>query len=112
MVDVGSGGNDYAAGHHGGGLLFASKSIISTGFSRTVCASSSGPRSHRLGVLVRSLHHLSAYANSPDSPAADRERRTVSFNQRERGGHDSRSGFGRPEDFQQSLLSKDLGVHA
>src|SRR5260370_41348899 len=105
MVAVGSGGHHHAAAHHGAGLLFASKSIISTGFSRTVCASSSGPRSLRLGVLVRSIHLRLAYANSSYSPAVVRDRRTFSFKQRKHGGHQSRRRFGMKEMLQMSLNS-------
>src|SRR6266478_6070310 len=112
MVAVGSGGHHHAAAYHGAGLLPASESIITTGFSRAVRTPASGQRSSRPGVLIRSLHDLSAYANSPDSQAAHRKRRAVSPDQRERSGHDRGGGFGRPQDFQQSLVSKNTGVLA
>src|SRR6266702_1928264 len=102
MVVVGSGGDHHAVTHSCLGFISAPQLFVAPGLPCLICSPASGTRSRRPGFLVRSLHHLSAFANSPDSQTADREKRAVSFNQRECGGHDCRRGFGRPQDFQQS----------
>src|SRR6266446_894756 len=78
----------------------------------TLCSSASRAWSRGPRFLVRSLHHLSASANSQDSPAIDRTGRTLSFDQRECGGHDCSCRFGRPQDFQQSFVSENPWVFA
>jgi len=49
--------------------------------------------------LVRSLHYLSASADSQDSPATDRTGKARSSDQRECGAHHRSRGFGRPQKF-------------
>src|SRR5260370_12813434 len=112
MVVVGSGGDHHAAAHSCLGFISAPELFVAPGLPCLICSPASGSRPRRPGFLVRSLHHLSASANSPDSQTADRERRAVSFNQRECGGHHCRRRFRRPQDFPQSFLSENTGVLA
>src|SRR5260370_28016222 len=112
MVVVGSGGDHHAATHSCLGFISAPELFVAPGLPCLICSPAIGTRSRCPRFLVRSLHHLSASANSPHSQTADRERRAVSFNQRECCGHDCRRGLGRPQDFQQSFLSENTGVLA
>src|SRR5260370_8855977 len=112
MVVVGCMGDHHIATYNCACFLSASKSVIAPGVPYLICSSASRAWSRGPRFLVRSLHHLSASANSQDSPAIDRTGRTLSFDQRECGGHDCSCRFGRPQDFQQSFISENPCVFA
>src|SRR5260370_7451541 len=112
MVVVGGSGDHHIATHNCAGFLSASQSVIAPGLPYLICSSASRAWSRGPRFLVRSLHHLSASANSQDSPAIDRTGRALSFDQRECLGHVCSFTFVRPQDFQQSFVSENPWVFA
>jgi|SRR5437588_5886606 len=86
----------HIATHDSAGFLSAPEFVIAPGFPRPICSSASGPWP---SFLVRSLHYLSASADSQDSPATDRTGKARSSDQRECGAHHRSRGFGRPQKF-------------
>ena len=67
------------------------------------------PRGHQgpcsIGFSLRSLHHLSALHDLPDSQATCGTRSTVSPDQRKRSRYDCRGGYGRKANLQQPFVS-------
>src|SRR6267143_5664460 len=107
MVVVGGGGDHHAATHNRASVISAPEFVIAPGLPRPIYTSASSARPRGPRFLVRSLHDLSASANSQDSPSTDRARRALSFDQRKCRGHDCGRRFGRAQDFQQYLLSEN-----
>src|SRR5258708_25114356 len=104
MVVVGGSGDHHAATHNRASFISAPEFVIAEGLPRPIYTSASGARPRGPRFLVRSLHDLSASANSQDSPPTDRTRRTLSFDQRKCCGHDCGRRFGRAQNFQQYLF--------
>src|SRR5437867_10765953 len=91
MVVVGNGSYHHITAHCRTGFVSAPQSVALNRLPFPICSSASCAWSCRPRFLVRSLHHLSTFANSSHSPATDRTRGALSFDQRECGGHDCQS---------------------
>src|SRR5260370_12133634 len=81
MVAVGSSRDHHTPAHPRTSFIPAPKFVIGPGLRCLICFSASRARARGARFLVRSLHDLSASANSPHSPATDRTRGAFSFDQ-------------------------------
>src|SRR5690242_9537157 len=93
MVALGSSIRHHLAANGGAGLLLATRRVLSPGLGFSEYDVAGHARFGGPGISLRSLHHLSASSDSPDSQRAGGTRRAISPHQRKRRGYDCRSGY-------------------